>query len=280
LYNDYYDLIEFFRDLGLSVRKIFFGLLVFFIVNTALCESAGKATLCSYDYYFLEELYKYDSNGSLSQKLDNLEIDYYLSILSQHILILEYEIAEKKSWFGRSDVRSFFAELRKHEPMGWFFLIFSAVGVVGAGGFYSATYALPVYDGYTQLKSSQFTRVKIPNFMLRMLRSIRFTRLEKQRLDKRAVGQISYASAWQLNRKPYTKKEIEKIEYLARKLAPIQTIAIMIPSAMTSLYCMVSTGLIIGCIFLFPRRRMMQSLAQCLERDKRLYELLNNAKKL
>jgi len=257
--------------MGLSMRKILFGLLGFFIVGAVLCEGTRKPTLSSYDYDSLEKLYKYDSNGSLSQELDNLAIDYYLRILSQHIKILEHEIAEKRSWFGRSDVRFFFAQLT-------FEKVFRSIYMAAVLSFSIYLIEKSAYKEFQQMRLGKFSQATVPNFMLRMLRYIRFTRAEKQRLNNRHVDKIYYASASYLRRKSYTAREQEKIKYLARKLAPIQTIVAMFMCGAISLCFFV---LLVGFLYIsIPsvRNGMMRPLAQCLERDKRLYELLKNAK--
>jgi hypothetical protein len=258
-------------------KKLLSLLLVGLATSSAFCSDNDikkpVLQLTEYDYSRLQELYRYYSKGSLFQEIDEVFFDDYLDSLLKHIKILEQEIAENKSWVERSDVKAFFAELQCYTELRLYFLMYAGVFAVLSGFLMS-----PVYKEYQQIKLDKFKNVNIPNYMIKMLSFIKFTRAEKRRLDQREVNNINYSSSQRLNRKPYTKREEEKIKYLGRKLAPLQAIWHMCGDSILPACVLALAGGILYCITPSTKNGMMMSLSACLERDQRLLELLKSEK--
>jgi hypothetical protein len=264
------------------MEKTILGLLlVGLATSSAFCRDNDikkpVLQLTEYDHSCLQELYRYYSKGSLFQEIQEIDevfFDDYLDSLSKHIEILEQEIAENKSWVERSDVKAFFAELQSYTELRLYFLMYA-----GVFGFLGGLLMSPVYKEYQQIKLDKFKNVNIPNYMIKMLSFIKFTRAEKRYLDQREVNNINYSSSRRLNRKPYTKREEEKIKYLGRKLAPLQVIWRMCGDSVMPACVLALAGGILYCITPSTKNGMMMSLSACLERDQHILELLNNEKK-
>ncbi len=174
------------------MKKKGFSLLFIASIVNIMCNDLTESVvkLTEKEDFYLIRLHHDAEYVPFFYKSKTFDIDYSLDLLLRHIKVLEHEIVQKKSWTIKNIKASFGDPIFVPNLMCCFCGGLLALGSVVCMG--------PVYEGYRQIKIGKFHRVDIPNFMIRMLHFIKFTRAGKQRLDKIDVKSVNYISAWVL----------------------------------------------------------------------------------
>jgi hypothetical protein len=227
------------------MRKIIFSLLSIFSVHTALCADRSYIRLSPEEDRALEALYMHDKKGTLLEVLTMEHIDYYLRILPLHIKFLENERKQPS------------------EEMN---------GVVTGGVIFTVltvSCLLAFYNKIQQLMAGKLGSVWLSREMLSDLRSIKFSRAEKKKLDQISFENIN-SSFYGSYDKDYTSAEEKKIVYLGKRLALKNIKKDIFGASATSVFSAMMAGV---CFYVFYNKYF-----GAMERDKRLLELLINEK--
>ena len=223
------------------------GLLMIFAVNSALCSPINQSMmrLSPEEERALDALYMHDRKGTLLEALSMEHIDYYLWILPHHIKFLENE--RKNPSQDRDGVICAS-------------LMFTAMAI------YSV---VSLYNKIQQLMAGNLGRIWLSNEMLSDLRSIRFTRAEKKKLDQINFENIN-GSFYGSYDKVYTPVEEKKIVYLGKRLA-LKNIKkdIFTAGSMSAIGAMTTS---------FWYYELYNRYYGALARDQRLLEFLKNEK--
>lgn len=240
-----------------DMKKRFLGLLlVGFVSNNTVCSNmCGDVIELTYEENrALDAFYLHDANGTLLEVLNPSHIDYYLRILPLHIKILENKRAQLS---GSNEVL-------------WL-LLFFYTGM-------SVWFGWPLYNKIQQFMAGNLGRVWIPSSMLDNLRSIRFTRAEKRKLDLVSFENIddSFYGSYD---KIYTAIEKEKIIYLGKRLALKKIKKDICMASVMPACCALLEGAFLYNLYMgVTIKNGNKRLDKELERDNRLLELLKHEK--